>query len=112
MSHIPVLLQEVVDGLAPQAGDVILDATVGGGGHSEALCRAIGGQAPQQGSGQATFVCLDADEDALAWSKERLTPPASGCRCRFLFYRTNFRNLDVACDSFGIQKIHRALFDL
>jgi len=100
MPHIPVLLQEVVDGLAPRVGETILDATVGSGGHSEALCRAIGGD--------ATFICLDADEDALARSTKRL----ADCRCRFLFYRTNFRDLDTALDSFGTQKVNRALFDL
>ena len=98
--HLPVLLQEVVDGLAPRAGEVILDATVGSGGHSEALCHAIGKD--------ATFICLDTDEDALARSKKRL----ADCRCRFLFYRTNFRDIDAALDSFGIQKVNRVLFDL
>ena len=53
MPHIPVLLQEVIDGLQAREGETILDATVGGGGHSEALCQAVGGK--------ATFVCLDAD---------------------------------------------------
>ena len=98
--HLPVLLQEVVAGLAPQAGEVILDATVGGGGHSEALCRAVGGD--------ARFVCLDADDDALGRSKQRL----ARCGCEFLFYRTNFRNLETALDSFGIGEVNRALFDL
>lgn len=100
MVHIPVLLQEVVDGLQAREGEIILDATVGGGGHSGALCRAVGGR--------ATFVCLDADEDALARSKKRL----ASCGCRFLFSRNNFRDLDVTLDSLGIGKINRALFDL
>lgn len=99
--HIPVLLQEVIDGLLPQKGEMILDATVSGGGHSEALCRAI--------AGQGTILCLDEDEDALERSKTRLVAKHG---CRFLFSLMNFRNLDVALDSFGIQKIDRALFDL
>lgn len=37
MSHIPVLLDEVVDMLQLQDGDKVLDATFGGGGHSEAI---------------------------------------------------------------------------
>jgi 16S rRNA (cytosine1402-N4)-methyltransferase len=98
--HKSVLLQEVVLGLAPQQGEVILDATVGGGGHSEALCTAV--------QGNARFVCLDEDEDALGRSRERL----AGCDCEFLFYRTNFRDLDIALDSLGIQKVNRVLFDL
>lgn len=97
--HIPVLLQEVIDGLQAKKGEVILDATVGGGGHSEALCRAIG-------SGR--FVCLDADEDAIERSRRRL----EGCACEFLFYQTYYRDLDKALENFGITGVNRALFDL
>lgn len=100
MIHLPVLLQEVVDGLQARKGDIVLDATVGGGGHSEALCTAVGGN--------ARFICLDADEDAIRRSRERLQ---TSC-CEFLFYRTNFRHLETALDSFGIGKVNRALFDL
>ncbi len=99
MTHIPVLLQEVVTGLQAKKGEVILDATVGGGGHSEALCKTIG---------EGTFVCLDADEDAIDRSRTRL----EGCACEFLFYRTNYRHLDEALASFGIQGVNRVLFDL
>lgn len=35
--HIPVLLQEVIESFDPQPGDVLLDVTFGGGGHSQAL---------------------------------------------------------------------------
>lgn len=100
MQHVPVLLQEVVDGLQAREGETILDATVGGGGHSEALCRAVGGN--------ALFVCLDADEDALTRSRKRL----ASCSCSFRFARTNFRNLDTALRSLGVERINRALFDL
>ena len=100
MTHIPVLLQEVIDGLAPRTGETILDATVGGGGHSEALCRAM------RGAGRV--VCLDADPDAIARSRERLTQ----CSCEFLFFQTNFRFLERALAALGVKKVNRILFDL
>ena len=100
MSHIPVLLHEVVEGLRAKPGETILDATVGGGGHSEALCQAMGGN--------ARFVCLDADEDAIERSRKKL----EGCGCQFQFYRTYYRYLDRALDSFGITGVNRILFDL
>ncbi len=103
MTHIPVLLQEVIDGLSPKKGETVLDATVGDGGHSEALCRAM-----QMGR----VICLDADTDAIARSKERLNPPAGGCACEFLFYNTNFRHLDLALASLKIERVDRILFDL
>lgn len=98
--HIPVLLQEVISGLQASKGEVILDATVGGGGHSEALCKSVGNG--------ATFICLDADRDAIERSRERL----NGCGCTFLFYETNYRYLDTALSALGITGINRALFDL
>jgi 16S rRNA C1402 N4-methylase RsmH len=36
MEHVPVLLHEVIDLLKLKAGDVVMDATCGGGGHSQA----------------------------------------------------------------------------
>ncbi len=98
--HIPVLLQEVVEGLQAKAGEVILDATVGGGGHSEALCRAMGES--------GTILCLDEDEEAIERSQKRL----KGCGCQFIFQRSNFRHLDTVLASLGIGKVDRALFDL
>src|SRR5689334_7997718 len=40
--HIPVMLDEVLELLAPKAGDVVVDCTAGGGGHLEAFARAVG----------------------------------------------------------------------
>jgi 16S rRNA (cytosine1402-N4)-methyltransferase len=55
MSHIPVLLQEMITYLRPKADEVYLDATFGGGGYSKAILEA----APCQ------LVVLDRDPDAI-----------------------------------------------
>ena len=98
--HKSVLLQEVVEGLAAKKGDIVLDGTVGGGGHSEAICNAS--------KGEVTVVCLDADEDAIARSRERLKDSP----CRFKFMRSNFRSLDTALSALGIGRVDRILLDL
>jgi 16S rRNA (cytosine1402-N4)-methyltransferase len=53
--HIPVLLDEVVAGLAPVAGDVMVDATFGAGGYTRALIAA-----------GARVIAFDRDPDAIA----------------------------------------------
>ena len=66
MSHAPVLLYEAITALAPKAGDVIVDATFGGGGYSRALLEAA----------DCKVIALDRDPDAIARARafSRLTP--------------------------------------
>lgn len=62
--HTPVLVQEVLELLAPKPGDILLDATLGHGGHSKAFLDAAG-----QG---AKVIGVDADQEALSIAKETL----------------------------------------
>ncbi|MGB7958001.1 MAG: 16S rRNA (cytosine(1402)-N(4))-methyltransferase RsmH [Minisyncoccia bacterium] len=64
--HVPVLLQEVLELLDPRPGDFIIDGTVDGGGHAEAILRAI---APT-----GKFLGIDLDEAMLADCKARIAP--------------------------------------
>jgi 16S rRNA (cytosine1402-N4)-methyltransferase len=63
--HIPVLSQEIITGLGVVAGCWYLDATTGGGGHSELILQA----APD-----VRLVAIDRDTQALAAAKTRLAP--------------------------------------
>jgi 16S rRNA (cytosine1402-N4)-methyltransferase len=63
--HIPVLRDEVISVFAPVPAGVLVDATVGGGGHSAALLAA---------RADIRVVGLDRDEVALAAAAERLAP--------------------------------------
>src|SRR5438270_12468690 len=62
--HLPVLVDEVLTYLAPRPGAVIVDATIGEGGHGEALLRRI---APA-----GRLIGLDRDADAVRRAEERL----------------------------------------
>ena len=62
-SHQPVLLAEVLDALHPEDGGFFIDATLGLGGHSEALLQA---------SAALKLVGIDQDPEALVRSTERL----------------------------------------
>ena len=62
--HIPVLLNEVIDGLNIKPSGIYLDLTVGRGGHSsEILARLKTGR----------LLCVDQDEEATIASNERLS---------------------------------------
>ena len=62
--HVPVLLSEVMEYLSPQPGNVFADGTLGGGGHSEAILRALGPD--------GTLYGIDRDEAAIAAATARL----------------------------------------
>ncbi len=74
--HIPVLSQQVLSGLQVKAGGRYLDATVGGGGHSELILKA---------AQDVELVALDQDPQALAAAQERLQAWGSAS-----FVHTNF----------------------
>ena len=100
MTHHPVLLNEVIAGLALRPGAIVVDATVNRGGHARALCEAVGG------AGQ--LIALDADADALRAAKQNLES-APG---RKIFIEGNFRQLARWLDEFKIVWVDACLFDL
>ncbi|MEK9184793.1 MAG: 16S rRNA (cytosine(1402)-N(4))-methyltransferase RsmH [Patescibacteria group bacterium] len=100
MIHKTVLLNEVINGLAINPRDVIVDGTLGGGGHSEAIAKIFG-------SGMR-IIGLDLDQDALYRARMRLDALTTNTS----FYNTSFRNLDEVLDDLHIPKVHKIIFDL
>src|SRR5712675_1135018 len=95
--HRPVLQGEVFELLKPKAGLLVLDATCGGGGHTEALLE----------SG-ADVLALDQDPDAVRHVTERLAHLGR----RIIVRQANFRYADCVLDELGIRTIGGALLDL
>ena len=98
-SHQPVMLSEVVDVLSDVPDGVVVDATVGGGGHSEALLAS---------NPNLQVVGLDCDHNALTAAKSRL----SSYNSRFVGLDQNFANLGEALKGLGHKRISACLFDL
>lgn len=88
--HLPVLAAESVELLAPGRGGVFVDATLGLGGHAEAILEA----APE-----ARLVGIDRDEQALARAAGRLA--RFGERVRFV--QANFRDLERTLAGLGME---------
>ncbi len=103
--HLPVLLRETLDYLAPQPGETMLDATLGGGGHSEALAQRLrpGG----------TLIGLDRDAEALATAGSRLEPYRTDLD--IILISTGFGNMEAALlaeTATATRKMDGILFDL
>ena len=99
-NHIPVLLQEVIKGLSIGEGEVVLDGTVGEGGHSKFLCRQIGEN--------GTLVGVDLDKTALQHTKKVL----SGCVCRVELVEENFKNMDIVLQKLKLNFVDKIILDL
>lgn len=98
--HLPVLVAEVLDSLAPRAGGAYIDCTVGGGGHAEAVLEAS--------SPDGRLLGLDADPRALARAHQRLE--RFGARVRLV--HANFRELRRVATEHGFVNVQGVLFDL
>ena len=98
--HVPVLLQETLSVLAPRAGGVYLDCTLGGGGHAEAILEAStpGGR----------LLGLDRDEQAIERCRARLARFGG----RFVAIRTPFSELADALSRAGFPPPDGILLDL
>lgn len=89
-SHLPVLLREVLATLRPQAGEVAVDCTLGGGGHALALLNAVGA------SGR--LIGMDLDGAHLAKVAETLQ--ATGLP--FALHQGNFAGLPAVLAEQGL----------
>ena len=93
--HVPVLLQESIDGLDIKPDGVYVDVTFGGGGHSKEILRRLGKKGHLYG--------FDQDEDA-----EKNIPDDM----RFTFVRSNFRYLTNWMRYYNVEHIDGLLADL
>ena len=93
--HIPVLLQESIDGLDIQPDGVYVDVTFGGGGHSREILSRLGP------NGRLFSFDQDADAEKNIVNDKRFT-----------FVRSNFRYLKNWMRYYGIEEINGLLADL
>lgn len=100
--HIPVLLHETIELLAIKSDDVVVDATLGGGGHARDILKCLGGK--------GILVGIDADGEAVREAQETLKDDIKAKTAHFV--KANFRTLSSVLTKLNIQTIDKALFDL
>lgn len=97
--HIPVLLQESIDGLVIKPGDTIVDGTFGGGGHSSTMLAQYGDT--------ISLICVDLDEAAEARFTEII-----GTRPNATFVHSNFKDAASILATAKKERVDKVLLDL
>lgn len=99
MKHIPVLLNECIEGLNIRPDGTYVDGTLGRAGHSLEITKRLT---------TGRLIAVDRDETAIEEAGERLKE----YRDRITFVHSNFRYIDEILDDLSIGKVDGMLFDL
>lgn len=100
MTHIPVLLDESINGLSIKKGDLIVDGTLGGGGHTLEMFKRFG-----KG---IKIIGFDLDIDAKIRTEDAL----NGMDVDFTFINSGFQDIDSALGNLDIDEVDKILLDL
>lgn len=100
MTHIPVLKKESIDGLQIKKGDIIIDGTLGGGGHTLEMINRWGKD--------IKIIGLDLDIDA----RERTLKLIGDTPCDFTFINSAFQDIDKVLKDLKIENVDGILLDL
>lgn len=98
--HDPVLLDETLHWLDPRPGQVVVDCTLGRGGHASAIASRLGPA--------GLLIGLDVDPHNLAFAQERLR----GVDCPVRLFHANFAELGDVLAEVGREKVSAILADL
>ncbi len=96
--HVPVLLNECIDGLNITPDGVYADGTLGGGGHSSVICSYLKG---------GKLIGIDRDAEAIAAASSRI-----GNRDNVIYVHDNYKNIKNILFENGIAGLDGALIDL
>ena len=100
--HVPVLLEEIIQLLAPKPGDNAIDCTLGGGGHSLALLKRI--------SHKGKLLAIDADPAAIQEASLRLA--GEGVLGQAILVNDNFVNINEIVNKTSFKPVQVILLDL
>lgn len=96
--HTSVLLDESIEGLNIKADGIYVDATLGGGGHTESILKQVK---------EGKVIGIDRDDYAIERATEKLKEYKN-----FIAVKNNFSNIEEVLDELNIEKIDGILFDL
>jgi len=97
--HVPVMLNEVLEGLNIKEDGIYVDGTLGGAGHSTEIVKRLS---------TGKLIGIDQDENAIKKSKEVLADYSD----RTIIVKENFKNIKNVLNTLGINKVDGILLDL
>jgi 16S rRNA (cytosine1402-N4)-methyltransferase len=100
VGHDPVLLQETLDALAIVPGAIVVDCTLGRGGHALEIAKRLGPD--------GTLIGLDADPRNLEFAQQRL----ADVPCKTRLFHANFAELEEVLAQAGVDRVDGILADL
>jgi 16S rRNA (cytosine1402-N4)-methyltransferase len=100
VEHIPVLAKTLAERIKLPPDGVMVDATIGHGGHSLLLGTALGPE--------AVIVGMDIDQNAVQRAHAILQPLA----CKVIIIHSNFSQIREQLQNLGMEKVHLILADL
>ena len=98
--HIPVLFHEIMDIMAPQPGEVFVDCTLGGGGHSRGFLELMGDN--------GRLIGIDQDTNALKAAGANLAEFGD----RVTYVHSTYNNLDEILNTYAPDGVDGILFDI
>ncbi len=97
--HVPVLLHESVNSLELAPGDIVVDGTFGGGGHSTVIAQQLGTK--------GTLICVDLDEAAEQRFHEKFATAQN-----VVFVHANFKDASYILEQAHVTTVNKVLLDL
>lgn len=98
-SHLPVMLEECLEGLNVKNGGIYFDGTLGGAGHSYEILK--------RSAPDGRLIATDLDTDAIAAATERLKE----FKGRFEIFNCNYKDYSSAFEKAGVDKVDGVLLD-
>lgn len=98
-NHIPVLLEEVIEGLSIKPDGIYIDGTLGGAGHSSEIVKRLT---------TGKLIGIDQDENALKKASEVLEE----YKDKVIFIHNNYENIDKVLDQLNIDGVDGVLLDI
>ena len=98
-THIPVMLEECLQGLNVRDGGIYFDGTIGGGGHSYEILK--------RSAPSGRLIATDLDDDAIATASARLAEFDG----RFKIFKSDYKNFEEVLEKANVDKLDGVMLD-